>query len=38
MRRILLYWLAIAISAQNGTAKRFMKMFTDAGIGIHCPS
>ncbi|CAI2353444.1 unnamed protein product [Caenorhabditis sp. 36 PRJEB53466] len=39
MRRILLCWLAIAaIIMQTVSAKKFMKMFADAGIGIHCPS
>ncbi|KAF1751089.1 hypothetical protein GCK72_017641 [Caenorhabditis remanei] len=38
MQRIFLCWLAIATIAHSVAAKRFMKMFADAGIGIHCPS
>ncbi|UMM35611.1 hypothetical protein L5515_008154 [Caenorhabditis briggsae] len=38
MKRIFLCWLAIATTLQFVSAKRFMKMFADAGIGIHCPS
>ncbi|CAB04725.1 Clip domain-containing protein [Caenorhabditis elegans] len=38
MQRIFLCWLAIATVSQTVSAKKFMKIFADAGIGIHCPS